>query len=81
MVWVYDHTQSVLMAMLMHLAGVACAFVLLSSAMVGVPDLIFNLVFGATLWVVVAAVTAADRRKLSRGEHATPPTHVEDLQA
>jgi membrane protease YdiL (CAAX protease family) len=64
MVWVYDHTQSVLMAMLMHLVGV-----------------IFNLVFGATLWVVVAAVTAADRRKLSRREHATPPTHVEDLQA
>jgi len=68
MVWVYDHTQSVLMAMLMHLAGVACAFVLLSSAMVGVPDLIFNVVFGATLWVLVAAVAAADRRKLSRRE-------------
>ena len=49
MVWVYDHAQSVLMAVLMHLVGVACAFVLLSSAMVGVPDLIFNLVFGATL--------------------------------
>ncbi|HEX3198582.1 MAG TPA: type II CAAX endopeptidase family protein [Propionibacteriaceae bacterium] len=83
MVWVYDHTQSVLMAVLMHLVGVACAFVLLSSAMVGVPDLIFNLVFGATLWVLVAAVAAADRRKLSRGEHtrATPPAHVEDLQA
>ena len=76
--WVYDHTQSVLMAMLMHLVGVGGAFVLLSSAMVGVPDLIFNLVFGATLWVFVAAVTAADRRKLSRGEHtrATSPTHV-----
>jgi hypothetical protein len=54
--------------MLMHLAGVACAFVLLSSAMVGVPDLIFNVVFGATLWVLVAAVAAADRRKLSRRE-------------
>jgi uncharacterized protein len=64
---------------LMHLVGVACAFVLLSSAMVGVPDLIFNLVFGATLWVFVAAVAAADRRKLSRGEHtrATPLTPVE----
>jgi uncharacterized protein len=66
MVWVYDHTQSVLMAVLMHLVGVACAFVLVSSAMVGVPDLIFNLVFGATLWVLVAAVAAANRRKRSR---------------
>jgi uncharacterized protein len=84
MVWVYDHTQSVLMAVLMHLSIIVYPFLLLGSpAMVGGPDLIFSLVFGATLWVVVAAVTAADRRKLSRGEHtrATPPTHVEDLQA
>ena len=43
--------------------------------MAGVPDLVFSLVLGATLWVVVAAVTFADRRKLSRAEHtrATPP--------
>jgi membrane protease YdiL (CAAX protease family) len=78
MVWVYDRTQSVLMAMLMHLPLDVCAFVLLPAAMVGVPDLIFSLVFGVTLWVVVAAVAAANRRKLSRGKHtrATPLTHV-----
>jgi hypothetical protein len=70
MVWVYDRTQSVLMAALMHLSIIVCAFVLASAAMVGVPGLIFNLVVGATLWVVVAAVTAANRRKLSRAEHA-----------
>jgi uncharacterized protein len=70
MVWVYDRTQSVLMAMLMHLPTVVGGFVLISPAMVGVPDLIFSLVFGAALWVVVAGVVAADRRKLSRGEHA-----------
>ncbi|WP_307430763.1 CPBP family intramembrane glutamic endopeptidase [Pseudarthrobacter defluvii] len=61
MVWVYDHTQSVLMAMLMHLPISASAFLLGSAAMVGLPDLIFNLVFGATLWVLVAATLAADR--------------------
>ena len=78
MVWVYDHTQSVLMAMLMHLPLIVFAFVLLTPAKVGVPELIFNLVFGATLWVFVAAVAAANRRKLSRGEHtrATRPTQV-----
>ena len=65
MVWVYGHTQSVLLAMLMHLPTSAGAFILVSAAMVGVPDLIFNLVFGATLWVLVAAVAAANRRKLS----------------
>ena len=72
MVWVYDRTQSVLMAMLMHLMIGVCAFVLASSAMVGVPDLIFNLVVGATVWVVVAAVAAADRRKRSRPESEGP---------
>lgn len=74
MVWVYDHTQSVLMAMLMHLPLIVFLFVLLTPAMAEVPELIFNLVFGATLWVFIAAVVAADRRKLSRAEHtrATP---------
>lgn len=72
MVWVYDHTQSVPLAMLMHLTTDLCAFALLSSAMVGVPDLVFNLAFGATLWVLVAAVAAADRRMLSRPEPDQP---------
>ena len=72
MVWVYDRTQSVLLAMLMHLAGVVCGFVLVSSAMVGVPDLVFNLVFGAALWVVVAAVAAVDRRKRRGPEFDQP---------
>ena len=79
MVWVYDHTQSVLLAMLMHLPLIVFLFNLLDPALAGVPELIFNLVFGATLWVFVAAVAAANRRKLSRGEHtpATPLRHVE----
>jgi membrane protease YdiL (CAAX protease family) len=66
MVWVYDHTQSVLLAILMHLPLIVFLFNLLTPAMAAVPELIFNLVFGATLWVFVAAVAAADRRKLSR---------------
>src|SRR3954454_10399068 len=53
---------------------VVCWFILISPAMAGVPDLVCSLVLGATLWVVVAAVTFADLRKLSRVEHtrATP---------
>lgn len=72
MVWVYSHTQSVLMAMLMHLTISVMAFLMASPAMVGAPDLIFNLIFGATLWVFVAAVAAADRTKLSRPESGQP---------
>jgi membrane protease YdiL (CAAX protease family) len=66
MVWVYDHTRSLLIAMLMHLAITVSAFVLAPAAAVGLPDLFFNLVFGVTLWVLVAAVISADRRLLSR---------------
>jgi hypothetical protein len=64
-------------AMLMHLPIIVGTFVLLSSpAQVGVHALTFNLVFGATLWVVIAAVAVANRRKLSRGDRtsATPLT-------
>jgi CAAX protease family protein len=73
MVWVYDHTQSVLMAVLMHLSIDLSAFLLLPP-LVGVPDLIFNLVAAATLWVLVAAVAAASRRKHSRPESDGPGT-------
>jgi uncharacterized protein len=65
MVWVYSHTQSVLIAMLMHLPITAVPFIFVSAAMVGVPDLVYTLTFSATLWVLVAAVVAANRRKLS----------------
>src|SRR5512133_636924 len=47
MVWVYDHTQSVLIAILMHLPLIVLVYGLLPPAKAGVPALIFNLVFGA----------------------------------
>ena len=78
MVWVYDHTQSVLMAMLMHLPLIVFLFNLVGPAMEGVPALIFNLVFGATLGVAVAVVTAADRRKLSRPAFDQPSAQSRD---
>lgn len=72
MVWVYDHTHSVLIGMLMHLALVVSSLVLSSEAMVGVPNLIFDLVLGATLWGLVAAVAAVDHRRRSRPEFDQP---------
>jgi membrane protease YdiL (CAAX protease family) len=74
MVWVYDRTQSVLIAILMHLPLIVFVYGSLPPVMAGIPTLIFNLIFGATLWVFVAAVAAANRRNLSRAEHmrATP---------
>lgn len=65
MVWVYGRTRSVLLAILMHLPISVMGFVLASPAMAGIPDLLFNLAFGATLWVLVAAVATTDRRGIS----------------
>ncbi|PFG39463.1 CAAX prenyl protease-like protein [Georgenia soli] len=62
MVWVYTHTRSVLLAILMHVPITASGFILASPAMVGVPDVVYNLILGAALWILVAAATAADRR-------------------
>jgi hypothetical protein len=76
MVWVYDRTQSVLVATLMHLPLIVFLFNLLYPAMAGVPELIFNLVFGATLWAFVAAVAMANRRKLAREHPRATPLRV-----
>ncbi|MDQ0755708.1 CPBP family intramembrane glutamic endopeptidase [Arthrobacter sp. B3I4] len=73
MVWVYAHTQSVLIAMLMHVPVSALGFVLGSAAMAGLPDLIFNLIFGVTLWGLVAAVTAGRRSTPQPGPPAPRP--------
>jgi membrane protease YdiL (CAAX protease family) len=62
MVWVYRHTGSVPVAMVMHASLSAGAFVFGSAAMVGVPDLIATLSVGTTLSLLAAAVVVADRR-------------------
>jgi hypothetical protein len=66
MVWVYARTESLLVAMLMHASLVASMFILQSTTMSGVAQLTFLLLFGAAWWVAVAAVTVANRGKLSR---------------
>ncbi len=66
MVWVYDHTKSLLVAMLMHMPIVVSQFVLIPAAISGVDLLTHLLVFSAALWIVVAAVTLAKSRQLSR---------------
>src|SRR5215207_2672152 len=64
MVWVYDRTESLLLAMLMH--GSATGSVVILGSLAGMTLFIYTLVFGAVLWVVVGAVT------LAQGGHLTP---------
>jgi hypothetical protein len=53
MVWVHDHTRSVLLAMLMHLPIVVSQFVL-HAEISGADHFIERLIFGAALWAIVA---------------------------
>ena len=61
MVWVYDRTGSLLVAMLMHAGLTAGARIIGAPAMAGLPLLTFDLVWAAVLWTLVAAVAAATR--------------------
>jgi len=65
MVWVYDRTGSLLVAMLMH-ASFSASTLILQPVATGVPYLTWNLVLVAALWVIVAAVAVANRGRLSR---------------
>lgn len=56
MVWVYDHTKSLVVVMLMHTLLVVGQFVLLPAGISGAPVVAYDLIFAAALWVVVAVV-------------------------
>jgi len=66
MVWVYERTGSLLVAMLMHVSLTASIRILTPVGIEGVPIFIYDFVLAAALWVVVAAVAVANRRQLSR---------------
>lgn len=66
MVWVYDRTGSLLVAMLMHVSFTASIRILGPLALSGMALLTYDFVLAAALWVVVAAVALANRGHLSR---------------
>ena len=66
MVWVYDRTGSLLVAMLMHASYIFSTLFVLAPPTTGVPFLTYSGVFAVALWVVVAAVAVANGGQLSR---------------
>lgn len=64
MVWVYDRTESLLLAMLMHLPIVVGVFVVVPQTMPAYAVVTFDLVFGIALWFVVEAVALTNRGQL-----------------
>jgi hypothetical protein len=66
MVWVYDRTESLLIAMLMHASLIPSIFYVLTPSATGWAFVTYHLMLAAALWVVVAAVAVANGGHLSR---------------
>ena len=65
-VWVYDHTGSLLIGMLMHLSLTASSRILICIGAVEGTLLTFDLIWAAVLWLAVAVVVVANGRQLTR---------------
>ncbi len=75
MVWVYDRTQSLLLAMLMHASLTAGMLILQPQeplAMVGANLLIWLAAFSAVWWIIAAVVGVCTRGYADRGVLARP---------
>jgi uncharacterized protein len=66
MVWVYDRTGSLLVAILMHTSLTASIRIFNPLPNQGVPLLVYEFVLAAALWAVVGVVAVASHGHLSR---------------
>ncbi len=65
MVWVYDRTGSLFVAMLMHVSLTASVRIFSPLAMTAANLLTLDLSWAAAMWIIVAALAAAGRRRLA----------------
>ena len=65
MMWVYDRTGSLLVAMLMH-AGLSASTLILRPVTTGMPHLTWKVVLAAALWIAVASVAMIGGGRISR---------------
>jgi len=56
MVWVYDRTASLFVAVLMHGSYIVCTLFVLASPTTGMPFLVYSGTFAVVLWLAVAVV-------------------------
>ena len=66
MVWVYDRTDSLLVATLMHASLTASTVFVFTPMATGAALLIHTLALGGAMWIVVAVVVVANSGQLSR---------------
>jgi membrane protease YdiL (CAAX protease family) len=69
MVWVYDHTESLLVVILMHASLVFSTLALPSMGLSGVSLLTWLLVWAAVLWAIAAAVVVTGGRRFAATAH------------
>ena len=62
MVWVFDHTGSLLITMLMH-ASLSASILILPPQVTGTQVVAYDLAFAMVLWIFVALVT---RKRFTR---------------
>lgn len=62
-VWIYQNTGSVLMAQAAHAGSTGFLFVLAPMGLTPANDTLWYAVYGVVLWIVVAIVVAANRRR------------------
>ncbi|MDX1416670.1 MAG: CPBP family intramembrane glutamic endopeptidase [Candidatus Promineifilaceae bacterium] len=65
MVWVYDHTDSLLLAVLMHMSLTAGTLIL-QPTVTGSQAMIYNLALAGVLWLIAIGITVTNRLQASR---------------
>jgi membrane protease YdiL (CAAX protease family) len=78
MVWVYAHTHSVLIAMLMHASLVTFWLVSMPRGISGAPQATWYVVWGSVLWGTVAVIAILNR---SRPVSQAPPYPQETISS
>jgi membrane protease YdiL (CAAX protease family) len=72
MVWVYDHTESLLVAILMHAALIVATTPMLIPATVGVAFLTWFFAFTLLLWAIVGLLALLNRGHIAQQPLQTP---------
>lgn len=67
MVWVYERTNSIFVAMLMHVSITASLLMLNPIEIAGAHLQVYSFALAGAVWVIVAMVTLATRRQSTRG--------------
>jgi membrane protease YdiL (CAAX protease family) len=66
MVWVYEHTESLFVAIVMHASLIAFWYILTPLTIAGATMVTYYLLFSVGMWVVIAAAALANGGQLGR---------------